>query len=544
MRFSLVVTTGNAQHWIGRCIQSIAEQQTKWPWQCLVIDDASNDGTEAAIQLALRSIQDPEIRNRFHTLRNPENRGALANLVDGFRWLGTAKRAMDVLIPIDGDDWLFSSSSLETVAQTYERTNCWLTYGGLITSPGGNLYSRPVSEAVIAASLHRQSPWTTSHLRSFRSHLWHAICDEDLRDQNGDYYKVTWDMAIMFPMVEMAAERIQCIDQALYVYNVGNPQSDHVEKRPEQQEAENQIRQKPAYLRRIQACPSGEQEPVQNTLGFIVLSDSNPSQTIRLAQSLTTFYRDPLIHCIYHSASAPLAARSADHDHRFRQTEQSFDRGTFSLIDALIHGLQESLEEWTNTEWFAVINDESHPLISINNLLNTLQESHYDGFLHTEAIIPGEHQSQWQATCWQRYGNDQGEHPFHAHFICYAGSPWMLLRRRAVETLLQFHQDQPWLAEHYRWQGAQVTNAAPEESYIHTVLCNQRHLQIQHKPICWEDWTTGWPRILDKQDWEQLCTSQSWFAQRFQDPASSGLIDKIHDHWMLEGLRCAQSAVQ
>jgi len=47
MQFSLVVTTGNAAPWIERCIQSIAEQQTRWQWQCLIIDDASNDGTEA-----------------------------------------------------------------------------------------------------------------------------------------------------------------------------------------------------------------------------------------------------------------------------------------------------------------------------------------------------------------------------------------------------------------------------------------------------------------------------------------------------------------
>jgi hypothetical protein len=226
-------------------------------------------------------------------------------------------------------------------------------------------------------------------------------------------------------------------------------------------------------------------------------------------------------------------AQSTDQSLRTQQTNKHFERGRFSLLEVLIECLQDSLEQWSNTEWFAVISHESHPLISINELLSTLQASPLDGFLHAEAIVPRDFQSQWQATCWQRYGNDQGAHPFHTGFICHAGSPWMLLRRRAVETLLQFHQRQPWLAEHYRWRGEKMANPALEESYVHTILCNQRHLQLQRTPICWEDWSTGWPRVLTKQDWEQLRTSQCWFAQRFQDPASSGLIDRIHDHWML-----------
>ena len=533
MQFSLVVTTGNAAPWIERCIQSIAEQQTRWQWQCLIIDDASNDGTEAAIHSVLRSIQDPEIRDRFRVQRNGENRGALANLLDGFNTLGTIERPMDVLIPIDGDDWLFSSASLETVAQTYERSDCWLTYGGLITIPDGELCSSPVSDAVIAQAQHRQSPWNTSHLRSFRSHLWHAIRDGDLRDQKGNYYKVTWDMAIMFPMVEMAAERIQCIETAIYAYNTVNPQSDHIEKRPEQLEAEIEIRQKPAYERQNQACPPLIREAAQDALGFVVISDANPGQTIRLVQSLRRFYRNPLIHCIHNPASGIMDAQSTDQSLRTQQTNKHFERGRFSLLEVLIECLQDSLEQWSNTEWFAVISHESHPLISINELLSTLQASPLDGFLHAEAIVPRDFQSQWQATCWQRYGNDQGAHPFHTGFVCHAGSPWMLLRRRAVETLLQFHQRQPWLAEHYRWRGEKMANPALEESYVHTILCNQRHLQLQRTPICWEDWSTGWPRVLTKQDWEQLRTSQCWFAQRFQDPASSGLIDRIHDHWML-----------
>jgi len=134
-------------------------------------------------------------------------------------------------------------------------------------------------------------------------------------------------------------------------------------------------------------------------------TQARPSE---LVQSLRTFYRDPLIHCIHHPVTGSLGAQSTDQNLRTQQTDRCFERGRFSLIDVLIDGLQKSLERWTNTEWFAVISHESHPLISINELLSTLQNSPLDGYLHAEAIIPGHFQSQWQATCWQRYGNTQG----------------------------------------------------------------------------------------------------------------------------------------
>lgn len=539
MNFSIVVTTGNAGRWIGRCIQSIAEQRTHWSWNCLVIDDASQDETQAKIHSSLSAIRAQEIRQRFTVQRNAHQQGALANLVSGFNRLGTSDRPMDVLIPIDGDDWLFSNSALETIAETYERTTCWLTYGGLITSPGGNLCCARVADSVVAASQHRQSTWLTSHLKSFRSHLWHAIRDEDLRDETGAYYAVTGDMALMFPMLEMAAERIQSVERAVYVYNEDNPASNHVQKRKQQLKAEQRIRSQPPYRRLTQPALKNKRNEPQSTLGFVIVSDENPGQTIRLIQSLDTFYGSPPIHCLHNPFANPLGKQPSAIGLSLAEDETDFERGSFSLVQSILTGLSYALERWRETEWFALIDHESHPLIEMNELLGLLAAQESDGFLHAEPIIPGRLETDWQAVCWQRYGDAEGRHPFHEHFCCYAGSPWMLLRRNAVETLLNFHREQPWLANHYRWQGERLRSTVPEESYLHTILCNQQHLKLHPTPICWTDWSTGKPRILNEGDWMQLQESKSWFAQRFRDPQSSRLIDKIHDSWMLNRMGSA-----
>lgn len=84
-----------------------------------------------------------------------------------------------------------------------------------------------------------------------------------------------------------------------------------------------------------------------------------------------------------------------------------------------------------------------------------------------------------------------GQHPFHSDFNCYAGSPWMLLRRKVLEDLLRFHNEQSWHAEHYRHKATIIKMPAPQESYIHTALCNQRHLKLKFESVDWEGWSTG-----------------------------------------------------
>lgn len=496
MRFSLVVTTWNAGPWIGRCIQSIAEQQTRWFWQCLIIDDASDDGTQEAISSTLKSIQDPEICNRFFSHRNSHNRGALANLVHGFSKLGTADRPMDVLVQIDGDDWLFSNSSLETVAQTYEETDCWLTYGGMITYPEGILYSNPVSASIIAESKHREAPWTTSHLRSCRSHLWHAIRDEDLRDQEGEYYKTTGDMAVMLPMAEMAGERIQCINKEIYAYNTVNPQSVHVEKRSKQLDTELEIRQKNTYPRLTQAQPPKKERAPQNELCFLILNNSNSNQSTYLMHSIKSHYHNPRIHYIYNTAAGRFDLPETDERLTIQENQCENIHDSHLEAETILNGLRTATNHWSTTEWFAVIDHETHPLVKIEKLLATLISSPYDGYLDSN-------------------------------------SSCMVLRRSAVTELLKLAQKQPLSNSYDQWEAQRESNTTAQQPFIHSILCKIQTLSLDQQEICWENSETGKTRILNKQDWSAINRDHFWFARRFSTPESSSLIDKIHGYWML-----------
>ena len=96
-------------------------------------------------------------------------------------------------------------------------------------------------------NLYRNYFWYASHLRTFRHDLWLSLNPNDLLDKNGKYFRVAWDLAIMFPMLEMAGNRQEFMQDLLYVYNDQNPISDHKIRRKEQLLAAKEIRRKKRY---------------------------------------------------------------------------------------------------------------------------------------------------------------------------------------------------------------------------------------------------------------------------------------------------------
>jgi len=60
---------------------------------------------------------------------------------------------------------------------------------------------------------------------------------------------MAWDLAFMFPMLEMAQERHCFISDILYVYNNDNPINDHKVDTPLQLSTDRYIRQKNRYSR-------------------------------------------------------------------------------------------------------------------------------------------------------------------------------------------------------------------------------------------------------------------------------------------------------
>ena len=245
-KMKIVVPTYNTENWIERCLKSISTQ-TFANWECIIINDASTDNTGEVIDNL------PFVKNdkRFKVVHNQENVKALKNIVAGFNMLRCHEDPDNIMMVIDGDDFLYSESSLSIIEAAYTQNPTFLlTYGDWIGHPYGDRSNcRPYAREVVIRNDYRNAPFCASHLRTFKSRLWYSIKDEDLRDNSGKYFSAGWDVAFMVPMLEMAQERHAFLPYVMYCYNKENPLSDYKVNSKEQNDAVTLTKSRKKYER-------------------------------------------------------------------------------------------------------------------------------------------------------------------------------------------------------------------------------------------------------------------------------------------------------
>jgi len=244
-KFKIVVPCYNCEKWIGKTIDSIAAQNYE-NFECLIVDDLSTDQTRSVISRKIKNDK------RFILYVNTEKKYALKNLYDGFAQISHDDE--DVLITIDGDDWLHDDKVFSRLNTVYTMENCLITYGSFIEYPSGRTHGHmliPYSNYVIENNLFREDAWKASHLRTFKRKLWNSIHKEDLIDlRTEEFYEVAWDLAFMYPMLEMAQERSRHLRDLSYVYNKENPLSDMYIKEQAQLSIASEIKGKKKYHRK------------------------------------------------------------------------------------------------------------------------------------------------------------------------------------------------------------------------------------------------------------------------------------------------------
>ena len=244
MHFKIIVPFYNVEKWIKACIRSVKAQDYD-NFQCVLIDDCSTDNTVSVVEKEI------EGSDKFIFIKNDKNVGALENIYKAV--IKSNPDDEDVIVTLDGDDWFANREVLSLLKKYYDKDDCWLTYGSHVLYPSGErskFCEKAVPKKIIRNRSYRNSPWLTSALRTFKYHLWKQIKIEDLKNKEGNFYEAAWDLAFMFPMLEMAGDKISFVKELIYVYNL-HDNNDHVvpEKRKKQLSYESEIRRKPKYSR-------------------------------------------------------------------------------------------------------------------------------------------------------------------------------------------------------------------------------------------------------------------------------------------------------
>ena len=157
----------------------------------------------------------------------------------------------DIIVLLDGDDWLSGNHVLQTLNKAYSDQDIWLTFGQFAQWPSnyGHGNARPIpAENTQKNNVRAARAGCPTHLKTFYAGLFKKIKREDFLYQ-GSFFSMVSDTAIMMPMLEMAAERHLFIPEVLYIYNTTNTISDHFIDRSFQRMLDTYIRALEPYKR-------------------------------------------------------------------------------------------------------------------------------------------------------------------------------------------------------------------------------------------------------------------------------------------------------
>lgn len=205
----------NAGKYIEFCINSLMNQKDK-DFEVYFIDDMSEDNSSDIIK-KLTGF-DP----RFHLIKNTEKKYKLKNLDE----LISTFKDEDIIIELDGDDFLLSNETISDIKNVYNDGNIWLTNGSFIFSNGSPGFSLKGNPKTI-----RRDVFRFSHLRTWKVFLWKSIPKKYFTDEDGSYFKSAADAAYCIPLLELSGEKhYRFLERKYYVYNGDSPYNDHKPK--------------------------------------------------------------------------------------------------------------------------------------------------------------------------------------------------------------------------------------------------------------------------------------------------------------------------
>ena len=205
LKFRIIISYRNESMWVRQCLKSVLIQNADFTAHFL--DDNSHDSY---------SIPDDD---RLEYIKRKERLWALENQVQ--RLIVGDFDDEDIIVFLDGDDKLLPRA-LEKIGKIYKEENCLVCYGQYENSGGSKGRSSAYTEEEFSDL--RNHSFRSSHVRTFKYKLFKDLIEQDpnllcFRDNDGEFYKMTGDIAMMFPILEIAGyENVYFNDEPVYWY--------------------------------------------------------------------------------------------------------------------------------------------------------------------------------------------------------------------------------------------------------------------------------------------------------------------------------------
>lgn len=367
--FVIVIPSYNNKNWYKHNLQSVLSQNYNH-FRVIYTDDCSPDGTGDLVEAYLAENDGD---HKTCLVKNKSRRGALHNL---YTMIHTTDDN-DIIVTLDGDDWFPDNDVLTRLNDVYSSDEVWLTYGQFEMHPSGTKgWACSMPDYIVENNTFRDFQHLPTHLRTFYSWLFKKINLEDLL-YKGNFYPMTWDMAMMFPMIEMAGKHHKFIPEIMYTYNDGNSISDHNVSRQLQahlaQIIKKNIRYKP-ILENRHMQPTAHSEHAD-----AIIFAHNP---LTLGQSLQSFqtYVDGVDHISV--MYKPTSDSQADD---YNTLQNMYPEVMFHLISDHRANFQSTLfniYQKSNNDYILFIKDDAQftKQLSLPTCINALHDIHAYAF--------------------------------------------------------------------------------------------------------------------------------------------------------------------
>lgn len=220
-RIVVVIASYNNQKWYQRNLDSVFSQKYR-NYRVIYIDDCSSDGTADLVE---QYVKEKERSHRFLLIKNDVRSYKMANTYRAYHMCNDT----DVIIELDGDDWLMHDQVFTRYNQIYADPNVWMTYGHFMEWPTNapQIMSEIENEVIQTNSFRKKEKccfW--AGLRTYYAWLVKQIALKDCMFK-GTFLTMTSDTAIMLPMFEMAGNRYAFLTEMMLEHNVATSFNDH-----------------------------------------------------------------------------------------------------------------------------------------------------------------------------------------------------------------------------------------------------------------------------------------------------------------------------
>lgn len=249
----IVTPVYNAEKYIARCIESVAQQNYD-NYAMYIIDDCSNDNTAEVAQQVIANLPE-SVRCNFQLIYNVDNNGAVFNQVTA---IDEGSSDGDIIMLLDGDDWLVNDPNIFHKYNNMYNEGAEFTYGSCWSLADNiPLIAQEYPPEVKANKSYRDykfnwnMPYT--HLRTFTGKLMHEFVDKHghapFQDQEGNWLKAGGDTAVFYAMIEQAdPNKVVCVTDIVYNYNDLNPLNDYKVNAAEQNTTAEKVMNKSPFF--------------------------------------------------------------------------------------------------------------------------------------------------------------------------------------------------------------------------------------------------------------------------------------------------------